>query len=63
MPRETSPRLRGKRQLTEEYNISFWKELTGLQGISFLWTMPKSPLAEVGVGALVSLIPIGTSSP
>ena len=39
--------------------ISYWKEFTGVQGISFLWAMPLSLVAEVGVGALVSLIPIG----
>ena len=39
--------------------VSYWKEFTGTQGISFLWAMPLSLLAEVGVGALASLIPVG----
>ena len=39
--------------------ISYWKEFTGTQGISFLWAMPLSLVVEVGVGALVSLVPIG----
>ncbi len=39
--------------------ISYWREITGSQGISVLWAMPLSLLVEVGVGALVSLIPIG----
>ena len=39
--------------------ISYWKEITGTPGISFLWAMPVGLVAEVGVGALVSLIPIG----
>jgi SSS family solute:Na+ symporter len=39
--------------------ITYWKELTGTQGISFLWAMPLSLAVEVGVGALVSLIPVG----
>jgi SSS family solute:Na+ symporter len=43
--------------------ISYWKELTGTQGISFLWALPLGLVVEVGVGALVSLIPIGPSRP
>ena len=39
--------------------ITYWKEITGAQGISFLSAMPLSLLVEVGVGALVSLIPAG----
>jgi hypothetical protein len=39
--------------------VSYWKELTGTEGISFLWAMPLGLLAEIGVGALVSLIPVG----
>ncbi len=49
--------------LTVVVAISFWKEITGVQGISFLWAMPLSLVAEVGVGALVSLIPIGRRKP
>lgn len=36
--------------------INYWKEITGTPGISFLWAMPLSLLAEVGIGALVSLV-------
>jgi solute:Na+ symporter, SSS family len=39
--------------------VTYWKEITGVQGISFLWAMPLSLVVEVGVGALVSLIPVG----
>ena len=39
--------------------ICYWKEFTGTQGISFLWALPGSFLVEVGVGSLVSLLPIG----
>jgi SSS family solute:Na+ symporter len=39
--------------------VSYWHEFMGVQGISFLWAMPLSLVVEVGVGALVSLIPIG----
>ncbi|MGI6417396.1 MAG: sodium:solute symporter family transporter [Thermoguttaceae bacterium] len=40
-------------------SITYWKEITGAQGISFLWAMPASLVVEVAVGALVSLIPLG----
>jgi SSS family solute:Na+ symporter len=40
--------------------ISFWKELTGSTGgISFLWAMPLSFLAQIAAGMLLSLVPIG----
>jgi SSS family solute:Na+ symporter len=45
--------------LTTVIAISYWKEITGTQGISFLWAMPLSLAVEVGVGALASLIPVG----
>jgi SSS family solute:Na+ symporter len=48
--------------LTVVIAVSYWKEFTGTQGISFLWAMPLSLLVEVGVGALASLIPIGPRS-
>ena len=38
--------------------VNYWTEITGSPGISFLWAMPLSLVVEVGVGALVSLIPI-----
>ena len=31
--------------------VSYWKEFTGTQGISFLWAMPLSLVVEVGVGS------------
>ncbi len=33
--------------------INFWKDLTG-SGISFLWAMPASFIAQIGVGVVVS---------
>ena len=30
--------------------VSYWREITGTPGISFLWAMPLSLVAEVGVG-------------
>jgi len=39
--------------------VSYWKEITGVQGISFLWAMPLSLLAEIGVASLISLLPFG----
>lgn len=43
--------------------ISYWTELTGQQGISFLWAMPVSLFVQVAVGMVASLLPIGTSKP
>jgi len=43
--------------LTTVVTITYWKEITGTQGISFLWAMPLSLIVEVGVGAIVSLVP------
>ena len=46
--------------MTVAITISFWKELTGTTGgISFLWAMPSSFLAQIAVGSLASLVPIG----
>ena len=45
--------------LTTVVAITYWEALTGTRGISFLWAMPLSLIVEVGVGALVSLIPVG----
>ncbi len=39
--------------------INYWKELTGTPGISFLWSMPLSLVAQIGVGMIASLLPIG----
>lgn len=36
--------------------INYWKEITGQPGISFLWAMPLSLLAEVVVGAIASAL-------
>ena len=43
--------------------ISYWEELTGAKGISFIWAMPLSLIAQVAVGSLVSLLPIGQRRP
>jgi solute:Na+ symporter, SSS family len=43
--------------------ISYWREITGTPGISFLWAMPVGLVVQMVVGALVSLIPIGRKSP
>ena len=39
--------------------INYWEEITGAPGISFLWAMPLSFLAQTAVGMLASLLPIG----
>jgi SSS family solute:Na+ symporter len=39
--------------------INYWKELTGNDGISFLWAMPLAFLTQIAVGALASLLPSG----
>jgi hypothetical protein len=39
--------------------VSYWRELTGVAGISFFWALPLSLLAQIAVGALASLLPIG----
>jgi len=39
--------------------ISYCKEITGTQWLSFIWVIPLSLLVEVGIGAIASLIPIG----
>lgn len=39
--------------------INYWEEITGTKGISFLWAMPLGFVVEVGIGSLVSLLPIG----
>lgn len=43
--------------------VNYWKEIFGVQGISFLWAMPLSLAAQVAVGSLVSLMPIGPRAP
>jgi len=45
--------------LTVAIAINYWKELVGTQGISFLWSMPLSLLAQIVVGMVLSLLPIG----
>lgn len=40
-------------------SINFWKELTGVEGISFFWAMPLCFVAQAIVGPLASLVPIG----
>jgi len=43
--------------------INYWTEFTGQKGISFLWSMPLGLLIQIGVGSIISLLPIGTSKP
>jgi SSS family solute:Na+ symporter len=43
--------------------VNYWQEITGVKGISFLWAMPLALAAQVIVGALVSLLPIGRRAP
>jgi SSS family solute:Na+ symporter len=42
--------------------LSYWKDMTGGRD-TFIWAMPVSLVAEVAVGALVSLLPIGQAKP
>jgi SSS family solute:Na+ symporter len=49
--------------LTVVITVSYWKEITGTQTISFLWAMPLSLVVQIGVGMLASLIPIGRARP
>jgi SSS family solute:Na+ symporter len=37
--------------------INYWPDITGEQGISFLWAMPLSFVTQIAVGMLVSLVP------
>lgn len=39
--------------------INYWKEITGTDGISFLWAMPLGLLIQVTTGMLASLLPFG----
>ncbi|MDC0935299.1 sodium/solute symporter [Pirellulales bacterium] len=39
--------------------INYWEEMTGAKGVSFLWAMPLSILAQILVGMLASLVPLG----
>jgi solute:Na+ symporter, SSS family len=39
--------------------INFWKDFTGSDGISFIWGMPLALLAQIVVGWLASMLPIG----
>lgn len=43
--------------------VNYWRELTGTPGISFLWAMPLSFLAQIVTGSLASLLPIGRRQP
>jgi SSS family solute:Na+ symporter len=43
--------------------INYWEEMTGVRGISFIWAMPLGFAAQIAVGSLVSLLPIGRSRP
>ncbi len=39
--------------------VNFWQEITGSPGISFLWAMPLGLVAQIAVGATLSLFPWG----
>ena len=39
--------------------ISFWKEITGSDGISFFWAMPLGLTVQISAGSLASLLPLG----
>ena len=43
--------------------IAFWKDLFGVQGISFLWIMPAALLSAIVIGSLVSLLTGGARVP
>ena len=43
--------------------INYWEEMTHTKGISFIWAMPLGFLVQIGVGFLVSLLPIGRRKP
>ncbi len=43
--------------------ISYWPELTGHSGISFMWAMPLGLVAQIVAGTVASLLPFGTSKP
>ncbi len=39
--------------------VNYWKEITGTDGISFLWAMPLGLLIQITIGMLASLLPFG----
>ncbi len=43
--------------------VSYWKEITGTDGISFIWAMPLGLLIQVTAGMIASLLPIGRKRP
>ena len=43
--------------------VSYWEEIFGIRGISFLWAMPLGLLVQIAVGMLASLLPIGKRRP
>ncbi len=44
-------------------SINFWEEITGSQGISFFWSQPLGLTAQISIGSLASLLPLGRRSP
>ena len=42
--------------------ISYWEELTGHKGISFIWAIPLGLIAQVTLGMVASLLTIGRRS-
>ncbi len=49
--------------VTTVVSINFWKELFGAPGPSFMWAMPTALVAQIAIGSLFSLLPIGTRRP
>ena len=43
--------------------IRHLEDITGTEGISFLWAMPLGLAVQTGVGMLASLLPLGRRSP
>jgi hypothetical protein len=41
--------------ITVAVSIAFWKEITGEEGISFLWIMPAAFILGILVGSIASL--------
>ncbi|MHC4403327.1 MAG: sodium:solute symporter family transporter [Planctomycetota bacterium] len=43
--------------------VSYWEEITGEKGISFIWGMPLGLAVQITVGMLASLVPLGRKRP
>ena len=42
--------------------ISYWEEFTGHKGISFIWAIPLGLVAQVAIGMMASLLPMGSKA-